>query len=143
MTTLDPIDEKILELLQQDSRLSHKEIGELVYRSGQAVGSRILQMKDKGIIEKYSIHLNHQSTQFIRIIMKSYDFEAFEAFVSQFNAVEKCYKVSGSCCYMLVTHFNPKELNLFIDQLSDWGNYTVDSVVKAIDLRPNLLKEFK
>lgn len=140
MTTLDPIDEKILKLLQQDSQLSHKEIGELVHRTGQAVGNRILQMKDKGIIEKYSIELNHQSIQFIRIMMKNYDFEAFEAFVNQFNAIEKCYKVSGSACYMLIAHFNTQELNLFIDQLSNWGNYAVDSVVKAIDLRPNLLK---
>ena len=38
---LDPIDLKIIELLKQDSCLSHKEIGQRVYRTGQAVGARI------------------------------------------------------------------------------------------------------
>jgi hypothetical protein len=32
---LDPIDLKIIELLKQDSRLSHKEIGQRVHRTGQ------------------------------------------------------------------------------------------------------------
>lgn len=49
---LDPIDLKIIELLKQDSRLSHKEIGQRVHRTGQAVGARIAQLMDAGFIKK-------------------------------------------------------------------------------------------
>lgn len=53
--SLDPIDAKILTILKNDSRLSHKEIGEMVHRTGQAVGQRIAKMQDEGLIQKYSI----------------------------------------------------------------------------------------
>jgi len=67
----DPIDLKILKILKTDSRLSNKEIGKLVHRTGQAVGSRIARMQDEGTIQKYTIALNHPSTQFIRVMMQN------------------------------------------------------------------------
>lgn len=57
--SLDPIDAKILTILKNDSRLSHKEIGEMVHRTGQAVGQRIAKMQDEGLIQKYSIVIQH------------------------------------------------------------------------------------
>ena len=71
----DLIDLKILKILKTDSRLSHKEIGTLVHRTGQAVGSRIAKMQDEGTIQKYTITLHHQSTQFIRVMMQNNKFE--------------------------------------------------------------------
>ena len=132
----DPIDLKILKILKTDSRLSNKEIGKLVHRTGQAVGSRIARMQDEGTIQKYTITLQHQSTQFIRVMMQNNDFEKFEAFIAQFDSIESCYKVCGSACYMLVTHFDNRAINHFIEQLSEWGQYSVDSVVRAIELQP-------
>ncbi len=129
----DPIDLKILKILKTDSRLSNKDIGQLVHRTGQAVGSRIARMQDEGIIQKYTIALNHPSTQFIRVMMQNNNFEAFEKFTQQFDAIEKCYKVCGSACYMIIAHFERNEINLFIEQLSAWGQYSVDNVVRAIE----------
>lgn len=129
----DPIDLKILKILKTDSRLSNKDIGQLVHRTGQAVGSRIARMQDEGIIQKYTIALNHPSTQFIRVMMQNNDFEAFEKFIQQFDTIEKCYKVCGSACYMIIAHFERNEINLFIEQLSAWGQYSVDNVVRAIE----------
>lgn len=132
----DPIDLKILKILKTDSRLSNKEIGKLVHRTGQAVGSRIARMQDEDTIQKYTIALNHPSTQFIRVMMQNNDFEKFEAFIAQFDSIESCYKVCGSACYMLVTHFDSHAINHFIEQLSEWGQYSVDSVVRTIELQP-------
>lgn len=132
----DPIDLKILKILKTDSRLTHKDIGKLVHRTGQAVGSRIAKMQDDGTIQKYTIALHHQSTQFIRVMMQNNKFEQFEAFIAQFNQIESGYKVCGSACYMLVAHFDPHALNHFIEQLSEWGQYSVDSVVKTVELHP-------
>ena len=132
----DPIDLKILKILKNDSRLSHKEIGALVHRTGQAVGNRIAKMQNEGFIQKYTLELKYESTQFIRIMMNNNQFEQFEAFLGQFNQIEHAYKVCGSACYMLIGHFNQNELNDFIEQLSAWGQYSVDSVVRAIELLP-------
>jgi Lrp/AsnC family leucine-responsive transcriptional regulator len=57
---LDPIDLKIIEILKQDSRLSHKEIGQRVHRTGQAVGACINQLIDAGIIKNYTIAMRYE-----------------------------------------------------------------------------------
>lgn len=49
---LDPIDLKIIALLKQDSRLTNKDIGQRVHRTGQAVGARIAQLMDAGGYQK-------------------------------------------------------------------------------------------
>jgi predicted HTH transcriptional regulator len=60
MKIMDQIDEKILALLQENSRLTNKEIGAQVFLSGQAVGNRIGALIDAGIIEKFTISLNRK-----------------------------------------------------------------------------------
>lgn len=130
----DPIDLKILKILKNDSRLSHKDIGELVHRTGQAVGNRIAKMQNEGLIQKYTVDLNYETTQFIRIMMENNQFGQFETFLAQFDQIEYAYKVCGSACYMLTCHFHQRQLNDFIEQLSAWGQYSVDSVVKTIEL---------
>lgn len=130
---LDPTDQKILQLLQQDARLSHKDIGLRVHRTGQAVGQRINRLQDLGLIEKYTIQIKYPHTQFIRLFMQNNHFTAFENFISQQQQVSACYKTSGAACYMIKTHLAPAEFNHFIEQLSQWGHYTVDTVVKEIN----------
>ena len=129
---LDPTDRKILQLLQQDARLSHKEIGLQVHRTGQAVGQRINRLQDLGLIQKYTIQIQYRYTQFIRLFMQNNQFNAFESFISQQQHVSACYKTSGAACYMIVSHFDETEFKQFIEQLSTWGHYSVDTVVKEI-----------
>lgn len=136
MANQDPIDSKILKILKNDSRLSHKDIGELVHRTGQAVGNRIAKMQNEGLIQKYTVELEYEATQFIRIMMENHQFDQFEIFLSQFDKIEYAYKVCGSACYMLISHFTQQDMNDFIEKLSPWGQYSVDSVVRAIELQP-------
>ncbi|WP_111859563.1 Lrp/AsnC family transcriptional regulator [Acinetobacter sp. CFCC 10889] len=133
MLELDAIDLKILHILQTDSRLSHKDIGEQVHRTGQAVGQRIQRLTDLGLIEKYTIKINYSTTQFIRIMMENNQFSAFEDFLKHYPQIEYSYKVSGSACYMLQSHFEINELNQFIEELSAWGHYAVDHVVRSVN----------
>ncbi|MBJ9956663.1 Lrp/AsnC family transcriptional regulator [Acinetobacter courvalinii] len=130
---LDPIDLKIIELLKQDSRLSHKQIGQRVHRTGQAVGARIAQLMDAGIIKNYTIALQYEHKQFIQLFMN--DQQAFievEHLVKQYDQVDECFKILGNACYMIVSHFNPAQLKDFIEQLSKWCRYSVETVMREI-----------
>lgn len=133
---LDPIDLKIIELLKQDSRLSHKEIGQRVHRTGQAVGARIAQLMDAGFIKNYTIAIKYEHKQFIQLFMN--DQQAFievERLVKQYEQVDECFKILGNACYMIVSHFNPSQLNEFIEQLSQWCRYSVETVMREIEIR--------
>lgn len=126
---MDQLDEAILQILATDSRLTNKKIGEQVHLTGQAVGNRIIKLREQGILKKFTVSINYPSRQFIRLFMKSADFAAAEASVNQFDEVEEFYKVSGQACYVVIAHFSNEQLNQFIECISKWARYSVETVL--------------
>lgn len=126
---MDIIDEKILNLLKQNSKLTHKEIGEIVHMTGQAVGNRILKLQDEGIIQGFSIAIRYKNTQYIRFFMDSNNYIDFEKFVNQHKEIEVFHKVLGQACYIIISHFTEKTLPIFIEGISKWGRYNVETFV--------------
>ncbi|WP_163082032.1 Lrp/AsnC family transcriptional regulator [Acinetobacter baumannii] len=131
---LDPIDLKIIALLKQDSRLTNKEIGQRVHRTGQAVGARIAQLMDAGVIKNYTIAVQYRHKQFIHLhLNEQRSFEEIENLVKQYEQIDECFKVIGNACYMIVSHFEPAELNAFIEVLSKWCRYSVETVIREVE----------
>lgn len=126
---MDTLDWTILHLLQQDSRLSNKQIGLQVHLTGQAVGNRINRMVTEGTIQNFSIKINYPSTQFIRLFMNGTAFTTIEKIVRSNKEVERLYKISGQACYMVIAHFSTDELAIFIEEISLWARYTVETVI--------------
>lgn len=126
---MDIIDKKILDILSQNSKFTHKEIGEKIHMTGQAVGLRILKLQQKGIIHHFSIVINYPHTQYIRFFMDSNRYIEFEKHVNQYEEITSFHKVSGQACYMLVSHFTEKNLSKFIEEISKWGRYNVETVI--------------
>lgn len=56
----DEIDKKLLEELAEDGRLSYVELAEKVGLSRVAVKDRIKNLKDKGVIEKFTVVINSE-----------------------------------------------------------------------------------
>lgn len=132
---LDPIDLKIIALLKHDSRLTHKQIGQHVHRTGQTVGARIAQLMDAGIIKNYTITIGYEYKQFIQLFLNEQQaFTEIEQLVKQYPQIDECFKTLGNGCYMIVSHFNPSELNQFIEKLSHWSRYSVETVMREIEL---------
>lgn len=55
---LDEIDRKILDVLSQNARISYVELSKIVNLSRVAIKSRIKNLEDSGIIEKYTLEMN-------------------------------------------------------------------------------------
>jgi hypothetical protein len=49
------------------------------------------------------LHLNEQRS-----------FEEIENLVKQYEQIDECFKVMGNACYMIVSHFEPAELNALL-----------------------------
>lgn len=126
---MDSIDQEILTILMQNSQLTNKKIGEKIHMTGQAVGNRILKLQEKGLIHHFSIKINYPYTQFVRIFMDTPQFNQFEQLANSYKEVEAIYKVSGQACYMLICHFSQTSLSEFIEAISKWGRYSVETVV--------------
>ena len=60
MDGLDDLDQKIVNLLIQNARMSYSEIGQQVGISRVAVKMRVQALEQKGIIEEYTTIINPQ-----------------------------------------------------------------------------------
>jgi Lrp/AsnC family transcriptional regulator, leucine-responsive regulatory protein len=127
---LDELDRRILDCLREDATRSHKEIGQLVHLTGQAVGARIRKMEEAGVVEGYTIRFNPEKLgkpvhALITVFMHpASSHQSFQRFLSEDTRVEEAVRVSGEGCYWLrvrtITH---EELNAFLDDLLKYGNY--------------------
>lgn len=129
---MDKIDKEILKLLKANSQLTNKEIGKQVHLTGQAVGQRIMKLKEDDTIAAFSTTINYPNQQFIMIYMDSNDFKNFENFITKSPQIDEFYKISGHACYLIKSHFASPELGDFLENLSIWGRYNVETVIKNL-----------
>lgn len=98
---LDEIDQNILNLLSQNSRMSYMEIGKRVNLSRVAVKSRIQAMENEGIIEQYSIIVNPQKvgrtvSAFFEIEVQPDHLYEVASLLSKKESVTDIYQMTGS-----------------------------------------------
>ena len=130
--SIDAIDLQILQCLLEDALRSHKVIGQHVHLTGQAVGARVRKLQDMGVIEGFTVRWNPEKLgqsvhAFITVFMKSSSaHQSFLTFVQQSERVIETHRVSGEGCYwMRVRVGTPADLNGFLDELLQYGNYKV------------------
>ena len=90
---MDLTNQKILHLLEQNSKLSLSEIGKEVNLSTPSVRERIYKLIDSKIIERYTIDINYDALGFdinvlIEVTIKNNLYKDFKAFISVQNNVD-------------------------------------------------------
>ena len=126
---IDEIDQKIITLLQQDSRLSSAALAEKVGLTGSTIYERIKKLERKGIIKKYvavadAAALGKPITAFIRLSVGTTAGNYIESknSVMDVSAEEpdilECHGVAGEDCYVLkVRVASPQELERLIERI--------------------------
>lgn len=138
---LDNIDFQILRLLSENSRIQWKDLGEQIHMTGQAVGNRIKKLEDSGVIKAYSLIVDEMKlgiayTAFVIIYMKTANHDLFIRFVHDRNEVVEVHRVSGEGCYHLKMKIKSQDqLNLFLDDLLEFGNYSLHLSIQEIKLQ--------
>ncbi len=129
---LDSIDVKILKLLLEDSRVSHKRIAELLKLSRPTVKSRIEKLVEKGVIEKFTIKLGKEAIKeniilFIRT--SSVNEKLFEM-----EEIIEIYRVTGEKAFLLKAVVGSiKEAGKLADKLKELsGDITVEIALENL-----------
>lgn len=107
--TLDITDNKLINILQIDSKVTTKQIANDLNLSVTAIYERIKKLEKKGIIKKYiavidkeKINRNFVVFCQVKLIKHHHSYiEKFEKEVQQFNEVLECYNISGDYDYLL------------------------------------------
>ena len=138
---LDNIDFQILRLLSENSRVQWKDLGEQIHMTGQAVGNRIKKLEDSGVIKAYSLIVDEMKlgltyTAFVIIYMKTANHDSFIRLMNDRNEVVEVHRVSGEACYHIKIKVSSQEqLNLFLDKILEYGNYTVHLSIQEIKIQ--------
>jgi len=109
MTALDPIDRKILAVLQADSRVTMQELADRVGLSVSPCHRRVKLMEERGVITGYIATVNQKAlglpvSVFISIKLarqKEEDLERFARAISTWDEVLECYLMTGNRDYLL------------------------------------------
>ena len=112
MDTLDTVDIQILRTLQENARLTTKELAARVHLSTTPVFERLKRLESNGYIKKYIAVLDAEKLDqgfvvFCNVKMHrmSHDIaEQFSQMVKGIPEVTECYNVSGSFDYLLKVH---------------------------------------
>jgi DNA-binding Lrp family transcriptional regulator len=105
----DKKDLSILKLLQQNARITIKEIAEKVHLSTTPVHERIKRMEDAGIIKQYATLVDNTKVKkslmvICYVSLKQHGKNAGAKFIkviNQLNEVIECYSISGEFDFML------------------------------------------
>ncbi|SFG25328.1 transcriptional regulator, AsnC family [Halobacillus alkaliphilus] len=118
---VDETDKRILELLIEDGRLSYAEIGKALDLSRVAVRSRVNQLIDCGVIEKFTAVVNSEKvgkkvSAFFEVDCEPRSLVEVAENLANNPYVASCYQMTGpSTLHMHVLVKDFKELESFIN----------------------------
>jgi Lrp/AsnC family leucine-responsive transcriptional regulator len=106
---LDSKDLAILRLLQENARVTVKEIADKVHLSTTPVHERIKRMEETGVIKQYATLVDHTKVKkglmvICYVSLKQHSKEAGDKFIKtiqELNEVIECYNISGEFDFML------------------------------------------
>ena len=103
---LDAVDLKILENLEQDGRVSFAALGERVGLSKTPCWSRVKDLEDRNIIERYGAILSPPSlgltvSALVHIVVSFNAYQDFEKAIQEHPSIYACHAVTGDFDYVL------------------------------------------
>ncbi len=113
---LDEIDNKILEIIKDNARLTYKEIGEQAGISRVSVKTRMDAMREKGIIRGFQTLIDPARVPsgirfFLDIECEPEHFEEVAEYLASSRMIRQIYSVSGTC-RIHAAGFSPNTRNL-------------------------------
>ncbi|MCF2592816.1 Lrp/AsnC family transcriptional regulator [Bacteroides caecigallinarum] len=109
---LDKVDLQILRTLQENARLTTKELAAKVSLSSTPVFERLKRLEAGGYIKKYiavldAEKLNQGFIVFCKVKMQHLNYDiarSFSNIIAEIPEVTECYNISGSFDYLLKIH---------------------------------------
>lgn len=131
----DETDKAILRLIQENSRLTIKEIAEKLYLSTTPIFDRLKKLEKNGVIDRYVALVNgkklgKQLTVFVNISISKHGKDALNGFVTaitKFPEVMECHHISGNADFLL---------KLILEDINAYNTFILDK----LSIIPNIGK---
>lgn len=136
--SMDATNWRILNALQEDSRISMAELGRRVGLSAPATAERVRRLEDTGIIEGYRAVINPRALgrtilAFIRISALGNVKDRVNQLVQRMPEVLECHRGTGSDCFILkVSVASIDHLEKVTDAFTAFGSVTTSLVLSSL-----------
>lgn len=132
---MDSIDIRLLELLQQDGRITVSELSQKLSLSRPSVTERLHRLEDKKVISGYSARVSPQAVGrtillFIQISQLTINSHEFEKIIQDNPHILECHRVTGTVSYVLKAAVaNMESLQKLVDHLIPFAGTINTSIV--------------
>ena len=119
---LDGTDNKIINLLLEDGRMSYSEIGNVVGLSRTSVKSRISELEEKGIISGYRAIINPQKapemmTFIMNVETQAEQFENAKKKLMEADETVTIIQTTGNCHLVVICQTSTvQEMKIFVNK---------------------------
>lgn len=137
---MDMTDHKIIEILQEDGRISMKDLGKIVGLTSPAVSERVKKLEEAGIIEGYKAIISPDALgrvikAFIHISLPNNMYKKFINEARKDLRIVECHHITGDDCSVLkVIVKDMYELEEVIDSIKEIGS-TKTSVILSTPIQ--------
>jgi DNA-binding Lrp family transcriptional regulator len=133
MNKLDAVDLGILQLLQNDARLSHKELAYKLNKSVTPIHVRIRRLQKDGYIKRYATILDPKKIgrgliAFTQVQLKEHSQDtllAFQREVVKLSEVMECYHMTGAFDFLL---------KIAISDMNEYNDVLMNKLSKLPDV---------
>lgn len=125
---MDHTDFQIISILQQDGRISMKELGKDVSLSPPAVAERVKRLEDEGVIERYQAVINNEKVGkpicvLINASIKPEKQDNFLKFANESEEIVECNHVTGPHSMIMKAYLRKiADLEELVGKIQFYGN---------------------
>ncbi|WP_372659720.1 Lrp/AsnC family transcriptional regulator [Hydrogenophaga sp.] len=137
---LDATDQKLVEALLEDARMSLKALAQRVGMSAPSVAERLRRLEDRGVVRAYRVELDPEALGYtlqaiVRVRPAPGELHRVEELLVKIPEVVECDKVTGEDCYVVRLFVRSMaQLDQILDRIADKAQ-TSTAIVKAQTVR--------
>lgn len=134
---MDAIDLRILDLLQNDGRMTMKDLGGQIGLTSPATIERVKKLEESGVIRGYKAILDIKRAgasvrAFLLVNSSNQPCHNFAEFAASHNSILSCHRITGDCCYLVEAVVNGvNELEALLDQIMVFGTAQVHIILSS------------
>lgn len=144
---MDHIDIEMLEILQEDGRISVSDLSKKLNLSRPSVSERMMRLQEKGVIDHFSAVVSPEAVGRDTLLMIQVSelkdtIARFEKMIAEDTRVLECHRVTGEVSYFIKAAVEGMDsLRELVDTLISYGNINTSIVLKSPVERRKILPE--
>ena len=133
---IDEIDQKIIEALADNARLSIKELAQQAGLSSPSASERLRRLEERGVIDRFTVDLDLRAIGYplqaiVRIRPLPGKLHIVQRLIEDIPQITECDKVTGDDCFVARLHMRSiEQLDEILDRIADRAE-TSTAIIKA------------